>query len=213
MIGTRSKLQAASLSFEQGKPLATGDEDENPEGVSLLELIREDFRTHGSDLRSAGFWALCVHRVGNARMRIKNRVVRAPVSLAYRTAYQGVIAMFGIEIPYNVKIGRRLRIGHHGCFVLGARVVGDDVHFHHSATVGLARRSERSSAPVIGDRVEIGPGACIVGSIEVGDDCYVGANTVLADTLPPGTTVIGVPARVVQLETLTAPKPPADPQR
>ena len=196
--------RAAVLSFEAGKPLARGDNNENPEGIRLRDLIAEDFRTHDRDLRAGGFWAVLVHRLGNARMRIKDRRVRAPVTFAYRVAYHGVTALFGIEIPYNAKIGRRLKIGHHGCFFMGARVVGDDVHFHHSATVGLARRSDRSSAPIIGDRVEIGPGACIVGSIEVGDDCYIGANTVLADSLPRGATVIGVPARVVRLETLVS---------
>jgi serine O-acetyltransferase len=194
---SRARRRAAVLSFERGKPLATGESDENPEGIRLRDLIVEDFRTHGSDLRAGGFWAVCVHRLGNARMRIKNRAVRAPVTLAYRVAYQSVIAVFGIEIPYNSKIGRRFKIGHHGCFFMGARVVGDDCHFHHSVTIGLARRSERSSAPIIGDRVEIGPGACIVDNIEVGDDCYIGANTVLADSLPAGSTAIGVPARVV----------------
>jgi serine O-acetyltransferase len=128
-------------------------------------------------------------------------VLRAPLSAAYLGAYHAMIAAFGIDLPYNAKIGRRMRIAHHGCVVLGARAVGDDVVLHHSATIGLAQRTDTSTAPVIGDRVEIGPGACIVGGIEVGDDCYVGPNTVLADSLPPHTSVLGVPARVTS--TLT----------
>jgi serine O-acetyltransferase len=196
---TRASLRASKLSYEPGEPLATGDQNENPEGVGLFELLAEDFRTNGSDARSPGFWALAVHRLGNARMAVKNQALRAPLSLAYRAAHFGIIAAFGIDLPYNSKIGRRLRIGHHGCLHMGARVVGDDCHIHHSATIGLAKRTERSTAPIIGDRVEIGPGACIVGGIEVGDDCYIGANTVLADSLPRGTAVLGVPARVVKL--------------
>jgi serine O-acetyltransferase len=83
-------------------------------------------------------------------------------------------------------------------------VVGDDVCVRHSATIGLARRTERSAAPVIGNRVEIGPGACIVGGIRVGDDCYVGANTVLADDLAKGSSVLGVPARTIVVDGAVA---------
>jgi serine O-acetyltransferase len=199
MNRSRSSARAAALTYEQGQALATGDANENPEGLSLLELLKEDFRTHGSDPRAAGFWALAIHRLGNARMDVDNRLVRAPLTVAYRVAHRAVIAAFGIDLPYNSKIGRRFHIGHHGGLFLGARLVGDDVFIHHSATIGLAKKSDRSNAPVIGDRVEIGPGACIVGGIEVGDDCYIGANTVLADNLPNSTAVLGVPARKIKL--------------
>ena len=111
-----------------------------------------------------------------------------------------MIALWGIDLPYNAKIGRRLHIAHHGGVMLGARWSATTCCIRHSVTIGLARRTERSAAPAIGNRVEIGPGACIVGAIHVGDDCYVGANTVLADSLPAGTTALGVPARIVKLD-------------
>jgi serine O-acetyltransferase len=188
-----------ALRFDDGEPLARGDSNENPRGVSFVALLREDLRTHDGDLRSPGFWALAVHRFGNLRMSVRSKVLRAPLTALHTTAYHAVIAAFGIDLPYNAKIGRRFRIGHHGGLHLGAQVVGDDVHVCHTATIGLARRTERDKAPTIGNRVEIGPGACIVGGIHVGDDCFVGPNTVVADDLPPGTTVLGVPARVVDL--------------
>lgn len=195
-----SDLRDTPLEFDDGKPLARGVTNENPRDLGFVALLREDFRTHGGSLRSAGFWALAVHRLGNARMDFHSKALRAPLTLLYRTAYHAVIAAWGIDLPYNAKIGRRFHIGHHGCLHLGARRVGDDVHIRHSATIGLARRTDQSEAPTIGDRVEIGPGACIVGGIHVGDDCYVGPNTVLADSLPAGKAVLGVPARAVTLE-------------
>lgn len=201
-----SPASAAKLHFEEGKPLATGDLNENPDDIGLMQLLAEDYRTHGSTPRAAGFWALAVHRLGNARMAVRSPTLRAPLSIAYRTAHKVVIAAFGIDLPYNAKIGRRFHLGHHGCVHLGARVVGNDVYIHHSVTIGLAKRSERGSAPVIGDRVEIGAGACIVGDIEIGDDCFIGANSVVADTLPPGTAVLGVPARVIDVTKVAAPE-------
>lgn len=219
MTKTRSSQIAASLSYEHGQPLATGDHNENPESIALGELLREDLRTHGGSLLSPGFLALAVHRLGNARMDVKTRLLRAPLSVAYRAAHHAVIAAFGIDLPYNAKIGRRFHIQHHGYVFVGARVVGDDVRIRHSVTIGLAKKSERNTAPIIGDRVEIGPGACIVGGIEVGDDCYIGANTVLADNLASRTAVLGVPARIVDLASATeAPRtndsspPPAPPK-
>ncbi|MBC7174551.1 MAG: transferase [Polyangiaceae bacterium] len=196
----RASERARGPVFEEGKPLALGDTDENPLGIGFRALLLEDFRTHGGDPLSPGFWALAVHRFGNRRMGVRSRALRAPLTVAYRVAYRAVIALFGIDLPYNAKIGRRFRIAHHGCFHLGARAVGDDVYIRHSATIGLARRTEIAFAPTIGDRVEVGPGACIVGDIHIGDDCFVGPNTVLADDLAPGATALGVPARVVDLK-------------
>jgi serine O-acetyltransferase len=187
-------------------PLRKGDRNENPEDIGLLALMAEDFRTHGSDPLAAGFWALAVHRLGNWRMGLRARALRAPLSVLYAVGRQAVVAAWGMDLPYNSRIGRRVRFNHHGCVFVGAWNIGDDVHFHHSVTIGLVRRGSKK-APIIGNRVEIGPGACIVGEIEVGDDCYIGPNTVLAQSIAAGTTVLGVPARTVSLERLVDPAP------
>jgi len=180
------------------KPLPAGDVNANPAGLGLPELLAEDFRTHGSDVLSPGFWALAVHRFGNWRMDLEVKVLRAPLSLLYRTAHLGVIALWGIDLPYNSKIGRRFRIVHHGAVFVGSKEIGDDVTIRHSVTIGLKRKTERQ-APSIGSRVEIGPGACIVGDVQVGSDSFIGANTVLADSVPPGSSVLGVPGHFVDL--------------
>ena len=182
-----------------GSALPTNDHNANPTGVGIGDLLAEDYRTHGSDPLSPGFWALAVHRFGNWRMDVKHRLLRAPLSLLYQGAHQGVITLWGIDLPYNAKIGRRFRIAHHGAVFIGSREIGDDVTIRHSVTIGLKRKSERL-APVIGNRIEIGPGACIVGDIQVGDDSVVGANTVLAQNVPAGSMVLGVPARFIAPE-------------
>jgi len=193
---------AEEMVAEEGKPLAMGMTNENPRAIGFLRLLHEDFRTHGCSLRAGGFWALAVHRFGNLRMGIASKPLRAPLSLMYRSAHHAVKAFWGIDLPYNVKVGRRLRIDHHGCVIVGAKVIGDDVWIRHSATIGLSRRTERTAAPTIGNRVEIGPGAAVVGAIHVGDDSYVGANSVLADSVPAGSVALGVPARPVKLDAV-----------
>jgi serine O-acetyltransferase len=203
MTEARDSLPPLERSASQG-PLRDGDRDENPGGIGLFDLLAEDFRTHDNDPLRAGFWALAVHRFGNWRMGVRKRMLRAPLSALYELAHHAVIAAWGIDLPYNSRIGRRVRFNHHGCVFVGAWTIGDDVRFHHSVTIGLVRRDSHK-APIIGSRVEIGPGACIVGEIEVGDDCYIGPNTVLAQSIPAGTSVIGVPARSVSLERLIDP--------
>jgi serine O-acetyltransferase len=175
-------------------PLPTGDVNGNPPDIGPFALLAEDFRTYEKDPLAAGFWAVTVHRMGNWRMSIKQKWLRAPATVAYRAAYRGVIALWGIDLPYNMKIGRRFRLGHHGCVHIGAREIGDDVIIQHSVTIGLIRH-KTLRFPSIGNRVEIGPGAAIVGSIHIGDDSFVGANTVVGRDLLPSSKVMGIPMR------------------
>jgi serine O-acetyltransferase len=183
-----------TLPAANDKALLRGDCNQNPRGIGLLALLREDLRTHDDDLLAPGFWALCLHRLGNARMSVKPSPLRAPLSLAYQAGFHGIIALWGIDLPYNIRVGRRLRIEHHGCLMVGARELGDDVIIRHSVTIGLRARDE-TQFPVIGNRVEIGPGACIVGGVHIGDDVYIGANTVVSQDVKPGTSISGIPPR------------------
>jgi serine O-acetyltransferase len=98
-----------------------------------------------------------------------------------------------------VPIGRRFRICHHGAVHVGAWSVGNDVTVRHAVTIGVtggAQNGERSAT--IGDGVELGPGATVVGTVTVGDGAYVGPNALVTADVPPGATVMGVPARVVR---------------
>ncbi|HEX3698270.1 MAG TPA: transferase [Polyangia bacterium] len=199
--------EAESFKSVPGQALPLGDKNQNPTGISFPALLAEDFDTHGRSLLSPGFWAVAVSRFGNWRMSVKPRALRPPLTVAYRLAHQVVIALWAIDLPYNARIGRRLRILHHGGFFLGARAMGDDVTIRHCATIGLIRKGADRS-PIIGSRVEIGPGACIVGDISIGDDAFIGPNTVVAQDVPAGAMVLGNPARLVELsKVVEGPRP------
>lgn len=186
-------------------PLPAGRFNQNPSDIGLLALIAEDLRTHDNSVLEPGFWAIAVHRLGNARMSIHPKLVRAPLTVAYQVVFTSLNWLWGIDLDYTVKLGRRVRIWHHGGMVLGARAIGDDVHIRHNTTLGLATRHENTRKPIIGDRVDIGAGACILGAVTVGDDCVIGANTVVLRDLPAGVTVFGVPARPVSLKANEVP--------
>lgn len=177
---------------------ALGIVDRNPPGMTLWQLWREDLRTHDGDLWSQGFWAIALHRFGNWRMGIRPRLLRMPASLCYRVLYKVVEWSCGISLGYTVKVGRRVRIWHHGGMILGARSIGDDVHIRQNTTFGVARRGDpRSLKPVIEDRVDIGCGAVIVGPVTVGHDSRVGANAVVLEDVPPHSLAVGVPAKAI----------------
>src|SRR5207253_6510268 len=142
-------------------PLPRGDRNENPPGIGLFALLREDLRTHGGDLFDQGFWAVATHRFGNWRMGFW-KFVRAPLTLIYRFLFKWVQWTCGITLPYTTKLGRRVRIWHHGGMVLVARSIGDEVHIRQNTTFGVVRRNQNEEIPVIDDRVDIGCGACIL---------------------------------------------------
>jgi serine O-acetyltransferase len=130
-------------------------------------------------------------------MAVEPRWLRAPLSASYKVAFVLSDWMFGIELPYTVKLGRRVRIWHHGGIVINARSIGDDVHIRHNTTLGIARRDALEELPIVGDRVDIGAGACILGAVTVGDDALIGANSVVVHDVPSGATVVGAPARIL----------------
>ncbi len=178
-------------------PLNRGDRDGNPRGQSLLALLREDLHAHDGNPLEQGFWAVAVHRFGNWRMG-RPKVIRAPLTLVYRLLNKWVEWTCGISLPYTVRLGRRVRIWHHGGMILHARSIGDDVQIRQNTTFGLADPRRPGEIPTIGDRVDIGCGACIIGGVSVGPGAKIGANAVVLADVPEGATAVGVPARIVR---------------
>lgn len=178
-------------------PLNRGDRDGNPPGIGLLALLLEDRRINGGSLFDPGFMAIAVHRYGNWRMRIRFRPLRLPLSWLYNFLYRWVEILTGISLPYTVALGRRVRIWHHSGIILNARSIGDDVHIRQNTTLGVISVDRPREIPTIGNRVEIGCGACILGGVTVGDDSVIGANAVVRTDVPPNSLAVGVPARIL----------------
>lgn len=102
----------------------------------------------------------------------------------------------GIEIHPGATIGRRFFIDHGLGVVIGETAeVGDDVLMYHQVTLGGRSRGRFKRHPTVGNRVLLGAGAKLIGPIRVGDDAKIGANALVVDDVPAGTTVIGIPGK------------------
>lgn len=105
----------------------------------------------------------------------------------------------GIEIHPGAKIGRQFFIDHGMGVVIGETTeIGDDVLLYQGVVLGGTSLRKGKRHPTIGDRVVIGAGATILGAIGIGNDAKIGAGSVVVKSVPDGSSVIGVPGRVVE---------------
>lgn len=163
----------------------------------MFDNLREDWRIYGRDWTRQGMWVMVVYRFGNWRYGIRSRAIRVPFSFVYKLLRVISEILTGIELPCEVKLGRRFRIDHFGGIVIsGDTVFGDDCVIRNGVTVGLRHTGQRG-APVIGNRVDIGAGAKILGAIRIGDDVAIGANAVVITDVPSNSIAVGVPAKIL----------------
>jgi serine O-acetyltransferase len=170
------------------------------EELPLRELLAEDFVTHDRRWVEPGFWAVAAHRLGTRIERVKPAILRRPLGLTCKLLSTTVDWVWGIKLPATTRVGRRLRIWHHGSILLNARSIGDDVHIRHDTTLGAVRMADdgcTARLPVVEDGVDIGSGACVLGDVRVGQGAFVGANSVVLQEVPARATVFGVPARII----------------
>ena len=107
---------------------------------------------------------------------------------------------FGISIPDTTQIGSGFYIGHFGEIVVnGGSVIGKNCNISQGVTIGRVYRGKLLGCPVIGNNVFIGPGAKILGNVNIGDDAAIGANCVVVDDIPSRAVVVGVPGKVISL--------------
>ncbi len=106
----------------------------------------------------------------------------------------------GIEIHPGARIGKRFFIDHGMGVVIGETAeIGDDVLLYQGVTLGGTGGGKGKRHPTIGDHVVIGTGAKVLGGISIGERSKIGAGSVVVKSVPPHSTVVGVPGRVVAI--------------
>ncbi len=151
----------------------------DPAAVSNLEVI----------LAYPGFHARQFHRLAHTLHKLGVPVVPRLISHLSRF-------FTGIEIHPGAQIGERLFIDHGMGVVIGeTAVIGDNCHLFQGVTLGGSSTRREKRHPTLGNNVEVGAGARLIGAITVGDNARIGA--VVVTNVPAYATVVGVPGHVV----------------
>jgi len=142
-----------------------------------------------------GFHALTFHRLAHALWGAGFKWLARLVSHVSRF-------LTGIEIHPGATIGRRVFIDHGMGVVIGETAeIGDDCTLYHQVTLGGVSWNKGKRHPTLGKGVVVGAGAKILGPFEVGEGARIGSNSVVVKAVPPGATVVGIPARIVEDHT------------
>lgn len=176
--------------------------------MRLFDLIREDFLANS---HAKSRFVLVFFRTANWSLN-SGAVVRTlciPLRIAYRVVVDWVM---GIDIPCSTRIGRRAVLYHsHALVINEAAIIGDDCILRHCVTIGnKITASGETGAPIVGNGVEFGAGAVVIGPITIGDNSKIGALSVVTRSVSAGSIMIGNPARAIERPD---PSPHSEPTR
>jgi serine O-acetyltransferase len=145
--------------------------------------------------KEQSIWAICIYRFG--RRVLKKQGLAKTVQLkCYWFFFRLVETLTGISLPLDAQIGPGLRIYHFGnIFVHNGVIIGRNCTLRQGVTLG--NRVPGGSAPVLGDDVEIGAYAQVLGGVQIGQGAKIGAMAVVLQDVPAGATAVGNPARVI----------------
>jgi serine O-acetyltransferase len=156
--------------------------DNDPAARSTLEII----------FTYSGIHAIWHHRLAHWFFKKKWYTIARIISQASRF-------ITGIEIHPGARLGRRLFIDHGMGIVIGETCeIGDDVVLYQGVTLGGTGNEKGKRHPTVGNNVVISSGAKVLGSFRVGDNSRIGANAVVLKEVPPNSTVVGIPGRIVK---------------
>ena len=143
---------------------------------------------------SPGLHAILLQRISHRQF------VKGNVKLARAINYFGRF-LTGADVHPGAIIGKGFFIDHAVGVVIGeTTIIGDNVSMFQGVTLGGVSTSKGKRHPTIGDNVTIGAGAVVLGNVMIGENVKIGAGSVIVKDVPPNSTVVGVPGRVVKRE-------------
>ena len=148
-------------------------------------------------LKEQSIWAIWVYRFGRRVDQRRDGPVKWILNKTYWFLYRVTETLFGISLPKSVRVGPGLRIWHFGnIFIHTDVVIGSNCTLRQGVTIG--NRYNDNRVPVIGDNVEFGAYAQVLGDVKVGNNSKIGTMSVVLSDVPEGATVVGIPARVIK---------------
>ncbi len=145
------------------------------------------------------------------RYRIAHKLYEKKHYFLARWFSQRTVRKTGIEIHPGATIGRGLFIDHgHGVVIGETAIIGDNVTLYQGVTLGGTGKESGKRHPTIGNNVMVSAGAKILGSFTIGENSKIGAGSVVLSEIPPNSTVVGVPGRVVKRDNVKIPREDMD---
>ncbi len=173
----------------------------------VITQIKEDIKTiYEKDPAAENIWevllcypglhALILHRIAHKLNYWKIPLIPRIISNISRF-------FTGIEIHPAARIGRRFFIDHGMGVVIGATtIIGDDVLLYQGVTLGGTGNEHGKRHPTLGNNIVVGSGAKVLGNITIGSNSRIGAGSVVVDSVPEDSTVVGIPGRIVKQKLL-----------
>ncbi len=147
--------------------------------------------------REQSLWAIKVYRFGRGNDQRPPGIVRKINDRIYWFWFRIVETLTGCSFTKATEIGQGLRIHHFGnIFIHSGVKIGANCTLRQGVTIG--NRVEGGPVPVIGDNVEFGAYAQVLGGIRIGDGAKIGAMSVVLQDVPSGATAVGIPAKILQ---------------
>ena len=143
--------------------------------------------------------------------RLAHKLYRKNHYFLARWISQRGVRKTGIEIHPGAKIGKGFFIDHGNGVIIGeTTIIGDNVTLYQGVTLGGTGKEQGKRHPTVGNNVMISAGAKVLGSFTIGDNSKIGAGSVVLEEVPPNSTVVGVPGRVVKRNNEALPQDDMD---
>ncbi|WP_395059638.1 serine O-acetyltransferase [Flavobacterium sp.] len=175
--------------------------------MTVFQLITSDYKKYkkyGGHFFSIvfftqGFWAIFQYRIAHFCM---TKITLFPINVLFKIPlffWQKIIEITtGISIPASAKIGHSFYIGHFGGVIFNANtIIGDNCNISQGVTIGVSGQDDNRGVPIIGNNVYVGANSVIAGKIHVGNNALIGSCSLVISSVEESAVVLGVPAVMI----------------
>lgn len=175
--------------------------------MNVFQLITSDYKKYKKYgghfftivFFTQGFWAIFQYRIAHfIHLKIQWQPFRILFKIITLLWQKTIEILTGISIPASAKIGHSFYIGHFGGIIINSEaIIGVNCNFSQGVTIGVSGQGETRGTPVIGNEVYIGANTVVAGKITIGNKVLIGACSMVNRSLSDSAVAIGVPAAVI----------------
>ncbi len=168
--------------------------------TTLIQSDYKKYKKYGGNFIvivffTQGFWAIFQYRIAHAVYCLKIPILKQILQIICMIWQKVIEITTGISIPASARIGSSFYIGHFGGVILNANtVIGSNCNISQGVTIGVSGLNERRGVPVIGNNVYIGANTIVAGKISIGDNVLIGAASLMNKDAVDSSVWLGVPA-------------------